>query len=165
MLSIKPVSEEVLRKYHWRGHRPQGWYFFITSELTGFILSIYTEKPLYIIYIMSIIYPPWLAYTSRICVIFACAELFNPVIVPACAESRQLSSAGIDGWKNCWIFSSSQENVLSLSLKSRKDCFVKVPDKEMEECKKNRTCNNTDKSQLWAYCVLKAWLENNEVET
>ena len=51
MLNIKPVSSEVLKKYHPRGLRPLGWYFFKTSSLTGFIFSIYTSKPLYIYYI------------------------------------------------------------------------------------------------------------------
>ena len=45
-------------------------------------------------------------------------------------------------------------------LKRRKDRFVKVPENEVEECKKKPTCKNTDRLQTWAYCVFKAWLEN-----
>ena len=49
---------------------------------------------------------------------------------------------------------------LSLSLKRRKDGFAKISENEVEECKKKFTCKNTDRSQTWAYCVFKAWLEN-----
>ena len=50
---------------------------------------------------------------------------------------------------------------LSLSLKRKaktneqKDRFARL-----SEIKKKPGCKNTDKSQLWAFCVLEAWIEN-----
>ena len=55
---------------------------------------------------------------------------------------------------------------LSLSLKRKgktneqKDRFARLSEIEREECKKKPGCKNTDKSQLWAFCVFEAWIEN-----
>ena len=52
----------------------------------------------------------------------------------------------------------SKKRHISLSLKERRkqkaaEQFAKVSSKEMETCKKKPSCKNTDKSQLWAFCV------------
>lgn len=50
---------------------------------------------------------------------------------------------------------------LSLSLKERrKERFAKVTMEEVEACKKKPSCKNTDKSQLWAFCVFQSWISN-----
>ena len=55
---------------------------------------------------------------------------------------------------------------LSPSLKRKgktneqKDRFARLSEIELEECKKKHGCKNTDKSQLWAFCVFEAWIEN-----
>ena len=55
---------------------------------------------------------------------------------------------------------------LSLSLKRKgktneqKDRFARLSEIELEECKNKPGCKNTDKSQLWAFCVFEAWIEN-----
>ena len=51
----------------------------------------------------------------------------------------------------------SKKRHISLSLKEQRkqkaaERFAKVSSKEMETCKKP-SCKNTDKSQLWAFCV------------
>ena len=42
----------------------------------------------------------------------------------------------------------------------QKDRFARLSEIELEECKKKPGCKNTDKSQLWAFCVFEAWIEN-----
>ena len=39
---------------------------------------------------------------------------------------------------------------------------MKISENEVEECKKKPTCKNTDRLQMWAYCVFKVWLENQQ---
>ena len=41
----------------------------------------------------------------------------------------------------------------------QKDRFARLSEIELEECKKKPGCKNTDKSQLWAFCVFEAWIE------
>ena len=42
----------------------------------------------------------------------------------------------------------------------QKDRFARLSEIELEERKKKPGCKNTDKSQLWAFCVFEAWIEN-----
>ena len=61
---------------------------------------------------------------------------------------------------------SSKKRCILLSLKERRkqkaaERFAKVSSKEMETCKKP-SCKNTDKSQLWAFCVFQSWIENQD---
>ena len=61
----------------------------------------------------------------------------------------------------------SKKRRISLSLKERRkqktaERFAKVSSKEMETCKKKPSCKNTDKSQLWAFCVFQSWIENQD---
>ena len=42
----------------------------------------------------------------------------------------------------------------------QKDRFARLSEIELEECKKKHGCKNTDKSQLWTFCVFEAWIEN-----
>ena len=76
---------------------------------------------------------------------------------------------------SCWIVNGKikiiplhrlRKRGLSLFLKRKgktneqKDRFARLSEIELEECKKKPGCKNTDKSQLWAFCVFEAWIEN-----